>query len=305
MITLCLCTFSYPGSCVLKCPPHSFPTCESNSLATSFISDAFQRLPSICGFRLSFAAKCLMPNTQLQYASSSVMSGVSKQVHIPPRSATPPAGTGNTVQETETSLTLVGTKRSSTSLLYNGDQMVPGRHDTCGTRDVASTQPTGSAESATQPNKLVPKFGSLKSKPHVGPAAPSTSATLPPPAKRPDNIPSTPTFQRQARTPARRAPQASTVASHRASTAIVTHTSPLTADQMQQTPSSSQRPKTAMRNCPSAATGEAPTGPRPGATHITQSKGTGPFQQVPASLISDAVEDDDAFYPSTHSKRVQ
>ena len=268
------------------------------------ISDAFQRLPSICGVRLSFAAKCLMPNTQLQCASS-VMSGGSKQLHIPPRSVTPSAGTDNTVQEP--SPTLVGTKRPSKPLLCNGDQMVPGRHDSSGTSDVATTQPARSAEWATQPNKLVPKFGSLKRKPHVGPAAPSTSATLLPPAKRPANIPSTPTFQRPAQTPARRPPQASTVACQRASTATVTHTSPPTADQMQQTLSSSQRPNTAMRNCPSraAATGGAAAGPRSGTTRITQSKGTGPFQQVPASLISDEVEDDDAFYPSTHSKRVQ
>lgn len=306
MLTLYLCTFSYPGSCVLKCPPHSFPTCESYSLATSFISDAFQRLPSICGLRLSFAAKCLMPNNQLQCASSAMSGSISKQVHIPPRSVTPSAGTSNTVQET--SPTPVGTKRLSTPLLYNEDQMVPGRHDSSSTGDVASTQPAASAERATHPNKLVPKFGSLKSKPHIGPAAPSTSATLPPPAKRPANMPTTPTFQRPPQTPARRPPQASTVACQRASTATITHTSPPTADQMQQTPSSSQRPNnTAMRNCPSgpAATGGAATGPRSGATRITQSKGTGPFQQVPASLISDEVEDDDAFYPSTHSKRVQ
>ena len=245
-----------------------------------------------------------MPNTQLQCASS-VMSGGSKQLHIPPRSVTPSAGTDNTVQEP--SPTLVGTKRPSKPLLCNGDQMVPGRHDSSGTSDVATTQPARSAEWATQPNKLVPKFGSLKRKPHVGPAAPSTSATLLPPAKRPANIPSTPTFQRPAQTPARRPPQASTVACQRASTATVTHTSPPTADQMQQTLSSSQRPNTAMRNCPSraAATGGAAAGPRSGTTRITQSKGTGPFQQVPASLISDEVEDDDAFYPSTHSKRVQ
>ena len=297
-----LCFFSYPGSCVLKCPPHSFPTRESNSIATSFLSDAFQRLPSIGGCRLSFATKCFMPKSQLQCASSAML-GVLKQVCMPATSVTPSAAEGSTVKET--SLTHVGAKRSATPLMNNSDQMVPGRHEGCGSSNVASTQHAGNAKKAAQPNKsvYVPKF----SKPHATPAPPSVSATLQPPAKKPAHKSSasngTPTIQRPAQTPARGPSQAPTESHQRASTAP-THTSLPTRGQLQPTPTSSQKPNSTTQSRPSAADGGAPTASKSRAIPSTQSMGSGPFQQVPASLMS-AVEDDDAFYPSTHSKEVQ
>lgn len=237
-----------------------------------------------------------MPKTQLQCASSA-MSGALQQAHILPKSATPSAATGGAV--TATSLSHAGTKRSTT--LNSSDHIVPGSYDSCGASNVASTQHTGNAEVAVQSNRLVPTFGLLKRKPHVAPAA---SVTQQPPAKKPVHMLNPPTFHSPAHTPARRQPQAPTAPHQRASTAT-THTSLPTRDQLQRTPTPSQRPGSTSQDCLSAADGRAATGSKSGGTSSTQSKGgTGPFQQVPASVM-DGMEDNDAFYPSTQSKRVQ
>lgn len=293
----CLYSFSYPGSCVLKCPPHSFPARESNIIATSFLSDAFQRLPSICGCRLSFATKCFAPKRQLQYASSS-MQGTLKQVQMPLEPIISSSVGGTSVKDT--SYTLAGAKRKATPLMNSSDQMVPGKHNGGGGGggDIASTHCTGNAEKAAQPNKsvYVPKFGPLVSRPHTTPLPASASATVQPPAKKPAHRPSAPNStlatQMPAQTPARGPPQARTVPHQTASVPM--------REQLQPTPTASHRPNSTTQTCPSGTV----TASNSEATHNTQSKGPGPFQQVPTSLLS-GVEDDDAFYPAMHSKRVQ
>ena len=300
----CLYSFSYPGACVLKCPPHSFPTRESNSTATSFLSDAFQRLPSICGCRLSFATKHFAPKSQLQYAS---LLGSLKQVQMPLEPITFSSAGGSSIKDT--SYALAGAKRKATSLMSSSNQMVPGKPNDGSGSSSASTQCTRNVEKAAQPNTpvYVPKFGSAMIKTHTTHPPTSASDTVQPAAKKPAHKPnahySTPTIQKPSQIPAREPPQAPTVPHQRVSVAPNHILVPMR-DQLQPTPTAPHRPNNASQKHTAAAAGGAAIASKSVATHNTHSNSPDPFRQVPTSILS-RMEDDDAFYPAMHSKRVR
>ena len=62
---------SYPGCCVLKCPPTASSSRDSRAVATSFITDLHSRMPSLCGETIRYSGKALTPCPSLSTAALS------------------------------------------------------------------------------------------------------------------------------------------------------------------------------------------------------------------------------------------
>ena len=60
---------SYPGCCVLKCPPTVSSSRDASAVASSFIADVHARMPSLCGEPIRYSSKALTPFTHLQPAT--------------------------------------------------------------------------------------------------------------------------------------------------------------------------------------------------------------------------------------------
>ena len=61
-------SLSYPGCCVFKTLPTSFPSREADNVTTAFIADIHARVPTICGTAVKYSGKALTPLAALQPA---------------------------------------------------------------------------------------------------------------------------------------------------------------------------------------------------------------------------------------------
>lgn len=59
---------SYPGCCVFKANPTSYPSREADSVTAAFIADIHARVPTICGSPVWYSSKALTPLAVLQPA---------------------------------------------------------------------------------------------------------------------------------------------------------------------------------------------------------------------------------------------
>ena len=63
-----LISLSYPGCCVFKSLPTSFPSREADSVIAAFIADIHTRVTTICGTVVKYSSKALTPLATLQPA---------------------------------------------------------------------------------------------------------------------------------------------------------------------------------------------------------------------------------------------
>ena len=90
ILHLLSCTlFSYPGCCVLKAHPTSYPSREADAVTTAFIADIHSRLPALCGTALRYSSKSFTPTVGLLPLTAIGAQATSRAVNLQPRSQPP------------------------------------------------------------------------------------------------------------------------------------------------------------------------------------------------------------------------
>lgn len=66
-----VCTFSYPGCCVLHYPPVTYKCNNPTAICAAFVDCLHSRLPALCGYPLNYSTRLLQPDVGLTTALQS------------------------------------------------------------------------------------------------------------------------------------------------------------------------------------------------------------------------------------------